>query len=154
MSAEVTLSEVPKDSRLHQYITPGDFVDCYRVDSNLGVREVAEIIVQYPSWVETLMMLRKFVTQPFGLINEHDGASETIGIFPIESETNEEILAGFDDKHLDFRISVTAKHGVVHFATWVKTHNLGGKLYLKLVTPFHVVICRNALQRVAAYERK
>lgn len=154
MSAEVNLTRVPDDSELHRFIAPGDFVDCYRVASNLGVREAAEIIVQYPSWVEVLMILRKFVTMPFGLINEHANPSNTLGIFPIESETDEEILAGFDDRHLNFRISIIAKQGIVHFATWVHTHNFGGRLYLKLVTPFHIVICKNALHRVAAHQRE
>ena len=60
------------------------------------------------------------------------------------------ILAGFDDKHLNFRISIMAKTGKIYFATWVSPHNIGGELYLKAVMPFHVLICRNALKRVAA----
>jgi hypothetical protein len=39
--------------------------------------------------------------------------------------------------------------GNVYLATWVHTHNIGGRLYLAAILPFHVLIARNALGRVA-----
>ncbi len=149
--ATVKLAQVPETSGLHRYMKPGDFVDCYEVPSDLRLRAAAEIIIQYPAWVRMLMLLRRVVTTPFGLVNDATGPSDRLGMFPIESETDEEILAGFDDKHLNFRISIMAKDGMVYFATWVHPHNRGGTLYLNAVMPFHILICRNALRRVAAH---
>ncbi|MEM1300886.1 MAG: DUF2867 domain-containing protein, partial [Pseudomonadota bacterium] len=73
-----------------------------------------------------------------------------LGLFPVEIETGDEIIAGFNDKHLDFRVSIMARDGGVYLATWVHTHNFGGRLYLATIMPFHILIARNALARVAS----
>ena len=145
----VKLTSLPESSALHRYVRPGDFVDCYSVVSDLTAREAAEVIVDFPAWVHALIQLRKTLTTPFGLIHHTYHQSNMIGMFPIELETDEEILAGFDDKHLNFRISIAAWDGMIFFATWVRPQNTGGELYLKAVMPFHIMICRNALSRVS-----
>ena len=150
MPTVVTSTRVPGTSGLHRFMEADDFVDCYATATGLSAREVAGIVIRYPAWVRVLMLLRRVVTTPFGLINQVDGPVEKIGMFPIESETDEEIIAGFDDRHLDFRIAILVKEGTAYFATWVRPHNAGGKLYLAAVMPFYVLICRNALTRVAS----
>ncbi|MEM7636150.1 MAG: DUF2867 domain-containing protein, partial [Pseudomonadota bacterium] len=71
-------------------------------------------------------------------------------VFPVETETARELIAGFNDKHLNFRVSVLSQDGRVFLATWVHPHNIGGRLYLKTILPFHILIARNALARVGA----
>lgn len=39
-----------------------------------------------------------------------------------------EIITGFNDRHLNFRVSVQSREGRVFIATWVHPHNLGGHL--------------------------
>ena len=60
-----------------------------------------------PRWVDALLVLRNIIVAPFGL--KGSGAQERmprdiIGIFPVVSETPERLVAGFNDKHLDFRV--------------------------------------------------
>lgn len=148
--SNVSLVSLPKESALNAYVKPADFIDCYAVESSLSAREAAEQIVEYPAWVRSLMLLRRIVTEPFGLKNEIPTSEQSIGAFPIESETHEEIVAGFDDKHLNFRISIMVRNRRAFLATWVQPHNLGGQIYLATVMPFHILICKNALQRVVA----
>ena len=143
----------PPESRINAFVEPGDFLDCFAVAADRPVREAAEVIVDYPGWVNALMALRRLVTMPFGLINEFSGTSDRIGLFPIQSEDETEIVAGFDDKHLNFRISIAAHDAQIFFATWVKPHNVGGRLYLASVMPFHKLIIRNALTRLATSGR-
>ena len=88
------------------------------------------------------------MTTPFGLSNDGPDAVDKVGVFPVELETEEELIAGFDDKHLDFRVSVISRDGNVYLATWVHRHNLGGRIYLAVIMPFHVMIARNGLARV------
>ena len=90
------------------------------------------------------------MTTPFGLVNEGPTATDKIGIFPVEIESGFELIAGFNDKHLDFRVSVLSQDARVFLATWVHPHNVGGRLYLKIIMPFHIVISRNALARVGS----
>jgi len=144
----VKIARLPDQSTLHSRVNASDFLDCYCVPSGLSPRKAAEIITDFPRWAQSLLLLRRLVTALFGLSNDGPPAADKVGIFPVESETDTELIAGFNDKHLDFRVSVMSIDGYVYLATWVHTHNIGGKLYLKTIMPFHILISRNALARV------
>jgi hypothetical protein len=89
------------------------------------------------------------MTTPLGLSADGPPAADKLGVFPVEAETGEEIIAGFDDRHLEFRVSVIARHGRVSLATWVWPHNIGGRMYLAAILPFHIAIARDAVARVS-----
>jgi len=144
----VTTVSLPAQSSLHSRLAPSDFIDCYSVESSMPPRQAAEVITDFPGWAKFLLRVRKVVTTPFGLSNDGPPATDKIGIFPVETETDHELIAGFNDKHLDFRVSVLSQKGYVYLATWVHPHNIGGKFYLKVIMPFHIMISRNALARV------
>lgn len=146
--SKVTLVDLPEKSQLHKRKAPTDFIDCYCVASKLGPRQAAEIITSFPAWAEMLVRLRGILTAPFGLSNDGPDAADKLGAFPVESENDYELIAGFDDKHQDFRVSVISDNNHVYLATWAHPHNLGGKLYLRAIMPFHIVIARDALKRV------
>lgn len=146
----VTATDLPASSALHARRAPGDFLDCYRVVSGLSPRRAAEIIVDFPGWVRALLLVRRVATTPFGLSNDGPAAADKLGPFPVESESDTELIAGFDDRHLDFRVSVMSLDDYVYLATWVHRHNLGGRIYLRVIMPFHVAISRDALARVGA----
>ncbi|MFM9849597.1 MAG: DUF2867 domain-containing protein [Hyphomicrobiaceae bacterium] len=71
-------------------------------------------------------------------------APDAVGFFPVISQSPDRLIAGFDDKHLDFRVVVdvapagTARR--VTTTTLVRSHNLPGRLYLAVVLPFHRII--------------
>ncbi|MCE8008093.1 DUF2867 domain-containing protein [Aestuariivita sp.] len=149
MTASVRSATLPPFSALHRRVRQGDFLDCYAVASDMAPRQAAEVITDFPGWARMLVQLRRALTAPFGLDNEGPQVPDKVGIFPVEAMTDSELIAGFDDKHLDFRVSVTASDGRVALATWAHPHNFGGRAYLALIYPFHVLIVRNALARVA-----
>ena len=93
--------------------------------------------------------LRTFAWSSVRPHNDGPETADRVGLFPFESETPTELIAGFDEKHLDFRISVPSHDAKVSLATWVSPHNIGGRLYLAAIMPFHIAIARNALARVA-----
>ena len=72
-------------------------------------RAAERIIGRSPRWVDMLLTLRNLVVAPFGLHTQgppdqaHHGV---LGLFPVISQTPDRLVAGFDDKHLDFRIVV------------------------------------------------
>ncbi len=147
---KVLARKLPAQSLLHERVSPTDFVDCYSVKSELSPRQAANVITSFPEWVRFLLKIRGVITAPFGLSNDGPEASDKVGIFPVESENEDELVAGFNDKHLDFRVSVISSEGDVFLATWVHPHNIGGRFYLKAIMPFHILISRNALARVGA----
>lgn len=144
----VIATELPPHSALHERIRERDFIDCYRVASALSPRQAAEIITSFPSWAGLLLAIRNGITKPFGLLSEGPSSDNSVGIFPVELERDRELIAGFNDKHLDFRVTVMSDQGYIYLATWVHTHNLAGALYLKTILPFHILIVRDALNRV------
>lgn len=149
MKIEVRKTVLPTDSALHERMGATDFIDCYVVNSSMSARAAAEIIVEFPSWAQKLLSVRRVVTTPFGLSQDGPPADDKLGPFPVELDIGQEIIAGFDDKHLNFRVSVISMDGKVYLATWVHPHNFGGRLYLTCILPFHILISRNALKRVA-----
>lgn len=144
----VCKATLPERSILHARVGDYDFLDCYSVESNRSVREAAEIALNFPDWARVLVKLRNLIVVPLGLSSEGPEGTNRVGMFPIESETESELVAGFNDKHLDFRISVFSESRKLFLATWVHPHNIGGRLYLAAIMPFHILIARNALQRV------
>ncbi len=148
----VTASELPSESLLLERVESDDFLDCYSVPSGMSARKAAEVITNFPGWARFLLQIRKVVTAPFGLLNDGPASADKVGIFPVEVETERELIAGFNDRHLNFRVSVFSEEGRVFLATWVHPHNIGGQIYLKAILPFHILIARNALSRVGMQE--
>ncbi|MCP4314845.1 MAG: DUF2867 domain-containing protein [Hyphomicrobiales bacterium] len=147
-SSEVTATDLPVQSKLHDRVASGDFLDCYCITSDETPRRAAEIIADFPKWARVLLLLRRVLTSPFGLSNDGPPALDKVGIIPVETETSEELIAGFNDRHLNFRVSILSRNGRVFLATWVHPHNIGGRFYLNAILPFHILIARNALARV------
>ena len=149
--SRIAKCDLPAQSLLHGYIRPGDFVDCYRCISNLDVDTAAARAMAFPVWANWLLRLRNIAVIPFGLsaaLPEKAG-DETIGHFPLVERNDNEVILGFDDKHLDFRISILTDGSRAFGATWVRRHNRLGYAYLAAVMPFHVLIMRNAVGQVA-----
>lgn len=139
---------LPGDSILAGCVSPGDFVDCYASRTDLDAASVARRLVDFPAWVGWLMALRNLLVAPFGLKTVHQ-AGDRIGIFPVAQRATNEILLGFNDWHLDFRLSVIRRNDLAYAATRVRTHNLVGRTYLWIIMPFHRLIIRNAMNRVS-----
>ena len=77
---------------------------------------------------------------------------ERIGIFRIYAVSDDEIIVGEDDSHLDFRLSVlrhrdAGRHGSVTLSSVVHCHNGVGRAYILLIRPFHKLIVRRSLAR-------
>lgn len=149
MAGRVTREDLPQASLLHGLRRPGDFTDCYACDSPLSAMNAAQVLVDFPGWTVLLLRLRNRLVRPLGLKSGARGEGPMIGPFPLQRQTADEVVAGFDDKHLDFRVSVLRAGGRIYASTWVRTHNLGGRAYLAAVMPFHIAIMRGGAQRVA-----
>lgn len=147
--ARVSSIPFPETSEIAEQIGVDDFADCYSANATASPRDAAEVGFQFPIWASMLVALRNILVTPFGLSHGGSEEKECIGFFPVVSETDKEIVLGFDDKHLNFRISLISDGSNVSLGTWVKTNNLGGRLYLNLIMPFHIAIARNAVARMA-----
>jgi hypothetical protein len=156
----MTVVEIAPDVDQAALLAGAQFVDAYSIAVDggaLNARQAAErMIARQPRWAEALLTLRNILVKPFGL--KTSGASTTaprqmIGIFPIVSETPDRLVAGFNDSHLDFRfvvdVAASGDRQEVTATTLVLTHNWLGRTYLALILPFHRLIVRAMLRRVA-----
>ena len=150
--------EVPLASALHAGFLPAaQFRDAYRAPLQTPPASVVDLFFgifgHHPFWIKTALVLRNRVARLFGLAvaaddevlqpkrREHYEAGDTIGPWPIYSINESELIAGRDNGHLDFRISVLREvDGSSPFfvvSTVCVVHNWPGKLYLFVITPFH-----------------
>jgi hypothetical protein len=105
------------------------------------------MLARAPRWIEMLLALRNFLVAPLGLKTsapDEPGARDIIGIFPVVRQTPDRLVAGLNDKHLDFRLVVDVA------TTLVLTHNLLGRTYLAIIRPFHRLVVPAMLLQVAA----
>ena len=152
---------VEPDANTGPLLAGAQFSDAFCVaidDTALDARQAAETILGYrPRWIKALMAFRNYLVTPFGLKTpspKRQATADTVGIFPVLSESPDRLVAGFNDKHLDFRVVVdVASAGPgrqVTATTLVLTHNLLGKVYLAMILPFHRLIVPAMLRQVAA----
>ncbi|MGI5448615.1 DUF2867 domain-containing protein [Streptomyces sp. CA-243310] len=140
-------------------------VDAVAVDVPAGTDAVAFarlVLTGRTPWVSRLMAVRDRVVAPFGLkVTEPGGARDVrvepgakTGPFRILAVGGGEVLAGDDDRHLDFRVSFAVRpkpdgsgpEGVC--TTVVRFNRPAGRLYFTAITPFHHLIVARLLARV------
>lgn len=159
----VKKSELASDSLLHTFFSDGDFLDCFsvridRADAPIG--EIAQrLFIGMPRWINMLLAVRDFGTTPFGLkstanlpknltIRPSINVGDHINFLCVRGIGKNEVILGEDDLHLDFKISVYRDveiPGRISLATWVRTHNRLGKIYLGTIAPFHALIVNSRL---------
>lgn len=155
----MTVSMVQPTIDADSLLAGAQFIDAFSITTDaasLTARQAAERMLGHsPRWVTMLMSLRDLIVAPFGLTttkSARHAAVDKVGIFPVLSETPQQLLAGFNDSHLDFRvvIDVTAS-GTGHrvtATTVVLTHNLLGRCYLTVIAPFHRMVVRSMLRQL------
>ena len=139
-----------------------DFSDCYHghtVRAGVTAMQAATAMFERPpAWVNALMATRDGVVRRLGLKTSRDavgdGKNPKAGIFPVLSEMPNEVVLGLDDKHLDFRIWVSAQAADggtdIRMSTLVRLHGRPGRVYLFLIMPFHKLLSRLMLARALA----
>jgi hypothetical protein len=140
----------------HYAVLPGaSFADSYVFHGAAfgSTMEVASgALGKAPAWIEALMRVRHILVRPFGLIYAPEQvSSKRIGIFPVLQDSQDSVVLGLNDKHLDFRVVVELFNAgrSVSLTTLVKPHNAFGKAYLTLIMPFHRLIAATILKQTA-----
>ncbi len=119
-----------------------------------------------PGWVDALMAVRNTIVAVAGLkrngkagpLNVQFEAGKKVGFFRVYDHTEQEIILGENDKHLNFRVSLfletvdrdlcKKKYTVTTIVTY---NNWMGPIYFFFVRPFHRLIVPAMLKRDYAY---
>ena len=155
---DVIACAVPPDSALGpDAIADAWFRDAYRAPltrPELGIVEIyAAVFGHMPLYAKLLLIARNAGARLAGLttpllssilhpdIGGDYAVGDQIGPWPVFAIDANEIVAGRDNPHLDFRVSVlrrdSAEGPTVTVSTICQVHNLAGKIYLLFVIPFH-----------------
>ena len=156
----MTVRETTPAVDTNALLAGAQFADAFCIEvgaRDLDARRAAErMMARQPRWAEALLSLRNLLVAPLGLKTSGAGPGvprDMIGIFPVVSQTPDRLVAGFNDRHLDFRVvvDVTAPGDSrrVTATTVVKTHNRLGRIYLAVIMPFHRLIVPALLRQVA-----
>jgi hypothetical protein len=166
--------DVPGSSVLsRELIERAYFRDSYRVPLSRGELVIVDIFFRifayHPLWMKLLLIVRDKVASLVGLdastaseilhvgIKDRYVIGEKIGVWPIFWLSEDEVVAGRDNKHMDFRLSVLKVRDGDRTSVVVSTicivHNLSGKLYLFFVVPFHRYGVRKLMANALAARR-
>ena len=128
-------------------ILPGyQFADAYKVQAIHGVNAIESTRMAFahmPLWMRSLMGMRNRLGRLVGLKPAPKGG------FPVVRESSDQVILGFDDKHLDFRVVVGVGGGFATVTTIVRWHNGWGRAYLAAIMPFHRAIAARVIEGVA-----
>jgi hypothetical protein len=150
--------DVPAASALDRGLVANcDFHDSYRVPLShpgLGMADIFFAVFGHtPFWMKAMLVVRNALARLAGLeaptvteimkpqVRDTYRAGDKIGPWPVFFVGENEIIAGRDNRHMDFRLSVLkvadgAAASVV-VSTICSVHNLFGTIYLALIVPFH-----------------
>ncbi len=158
---------IPADSALSRTLADADFHDAYEaplVDPALSPTEIFLIASRAtPGWVDFAMSLRNRIVQLVGLkdvgsmrnANNRSAADyrvgDALGIFNVLGKSENELLLGIDDRHLDVRVSVmkAQRDGLPRYvvSTVVHAHNWLGHFYMAPVGRIHPIVVKAMMRR-------
>ncbi len=156
----ITPVAIPNGSRLRHLYEKPDLADAYSIrlpnNATTDPETIARFLFSHRSpWFSLLMRLRDALVAPFGIKTSERlqcSGGDRIGVFKIYEKGSYEIIMGEDDIHLDFRLSVLIQRKIdscVILSTVAHCHNLLGRIYIKLITPFHKMVVRSVLGQSA-----
>ena len=120
----------------------------------LGIVDIFfAVFGHHPLWIKLLLIIRNAVARRAGLeaptadeitspvVKTSYRVGDKIGPWPIFAMSDGEIIAGRNNRHMDFRVSVLrdvdGHTGSVTVSTICNVHNSYGRLYLRCIVPFH-----------------
>jgi hypothetical protein len=144
MKTVTKLTAIPENSAVLDGFGEVHIHDTYQIvaKTDKSVAEISKELMQLPAWVSWLFKLRNAIVGVFGL-----KAGKSDVAFPIISQTDNEVVSGLGDTHLDFRASILKDPtaSTISLTTVVHFNNVWGRVYFLPVKPFHKIIMRSLL---------
>jgi Protein of unknown function (DUF2867) len=166
--------DVPAHSLIDRHwVETASFREAFRVPLRRAEASVADLFFavfgHHLAWLNGLLVVRNCIASACGLEaptvaeilvverKSRYAVGDKIGPWPIFALTDTELVAGRNNKHLDFRVSVLKEtedetaHAVI--STVCVVRNRFGTAYLTLVVPFHKWDMPRLLMRAIAAGR-
>lgn len=154
--------QMPYESKMNEHIDAVHYFDSFetqcRVTTDLSPEVVLRLLLSNPPLIiKKLMVARNGICQLIGLKSVSLSAAQLKeykvgepipkGKVFIFYKSDNELILGANDSHLDFRVSLlllNANQKII-VTTAVCFHNAYGKAYFAVVKPFHKLIVKSLL---------
>lgn len=162
---DIAISRPPAKTLLQSFLDGCDFHNSYEIKladpSETPAQMFARAIRATPAWVDVAMALRDRLVSLVGVKTvgamrrprpdgETPQVGEAFGIFTVMATSDDELLLGIDDNHLDVRVSVARCVGPsgarAVITTAVRNHNWLGRLYMIPVSRIHPLVVKGMLR--------
>ena len=170
---KVRTRDIPPASALSADLGGVYYSDSFEVAlsrTDLDMRGIyLAIFAHHPRFFKLLLNTRNRIVPLFGLkgasiksvnrpeIKDRYQVGDKILRFTLRLQNETEIIAGNNDMHMDFRVSVLrideGNGPKVVVTTTVTTHNLFGRVYLSTIKPFHRLGVKTLLANAARAQR-
>lgn len=167
---KIIKTKIPENSLLYPDRNRYSYIDSYQgniteKNNTISIVDVAKVFIKPgPKCIGFLLVLRNKIVSVFGLKNDIGDTKhpesfkfepgEQAGLFRVFIRTNDEIILGEDDKHLNFRVSLFLQESgnnksnkIVTVTTIVIYNNWFGQLYFFMIKPFHKLIVTRMLKK-------
>jgi hypothetical protein len=162
----IATTAVPVHAEIAQHLRGADFHDCYEMalppNQLSALALYLKVVAATPGWVNAAMALRNRIVQlvglkNLGLLSDIDPGKaaadyrvgDRVGIFSIVYLSEQEVILGDSDKHLNVNLSVCKLPNKVAISTVVHTKNTLGRLYMLFVAPAHRRIVPATLRKAS-----
>nr|WP_319397667.1 DUF2867 domain-containing protein [uncultured Carboxylicivirga sp.] len=134
---------------LNELLPKIDFCDTFATTNHENsMQQIAHLVFNTtPGWVKILFSIRNKIVGVFGLktkmpddYNEEYKVGGYVKFFKIYSISDNEVVLGANDSHLNFRAVITNNHSNefnIKVTTLVEFNNTTGKIYMGVIKPFH-----------------
>jgi hypothetical protein len=160
---------LPNSCRLYAERGRASFCDAFEADLTDASLSALEIALRYmratPQWVEALLSVRNWAVAPLGLrdsgpmggVSDKPAAAyapgERLGVFTIRSIELDEVVLSADDRHAEVRVAFLARPRkdapTYVIASWVRTRNTLGRLYMIPVAQIHPLVVKAGMRALA-----
>jgi hypothetical protein len=170
--------DIPQSSVIDRSVIDASyFRDSYRAPLLRPEATVVDIFMSvlghHPLWMKLALVTRNRIAAMCGLdvpsnaeimnpkVKSTYQVGDTIGPWPIFALEPNELVAGRNNKHLDFRLSIIkepfkepgGQPASMVISTICTVHNLSGKIYLFFIVPFHKWGVKKLIARAIIAER-
>lgn len=171
MKTKVTNNAIPSISIIGESLGKIDYADAYKIEidnpKKVSIDTIASLLPSSsPKWADSLMKLRNFLVrfvglrvenfpQPVAPKNWNYKPGDSVGFFKVFKRNTNEIVFAENDKHLNFQTALLlevipgSQKQYLYSITLVHFNNLLGRLYFFPVKPFHKLIIKALLRRMA-----
>jgi hypothetical protein len=147
-SPRARAAAVPGTPLLAAALPRVDWADAYAVTTAAGMPRDPQVWADAvfrdpPRWVAAALGVHELLVGLVGIDRSGPSAFDTVAL------SEEEVLLGTDERHLDFRVSVRREADRVVLSTVVQLRNRRGRAYFALVRRVHPTVVCAMLNRAA-----